>query len=302
MTVKEEINSQRLFVENKLGKGVAFGTFGELLQGVLPNKEMDFLVTLPISCFSHAYFTTGADLIDLSITPASKLKALKLANMILDHFSLPKSGRIMIQNDIPEGKGMASSSADLVAVGRAISKYYDISLPTPLLEKFMQEIEPTDGVMYPGVVSFFHKKVQLCEFLGVLPSLTIVGTDEGGEVDTIEFNKIPKPFTMAEKEELLNIISKAIHNQDVKKIGEVATRSAILNQKLRPKKSLNEMLKICKEVNGLGVVVAHSGTCLGIILSPYDTEYETQLNKATDRIEKLSNYVSIYHSWNHIND
>lgn len=101
-----------------------------------------------------------------------------------------------------------------------------------------------------------------------------------------------------EYRELLSTISTAIQNQDVFTIGEVASRSAILNQKLRPKQSLNELISICEEVGGLGVVVAHSGTCLGILLSPDNEKYKEQLHTVSERISKRFKKFTIYQSWN----
>lgn len=87
----------------------------------------------------------------------------------------------MIESDLPIGKGLASSSADLLATARAIESCYGINIPISLLQRFMVEIEPTDGVMYPGVVSFFHRKVELGEIFGPMPRMTVVAVDEGGK-------------------------------------------------------------------------------------------------------------------------
>ena len=38
------------------GVSSAFGTFGELLQGVLPEEDGDFLVTLPVARWTMARF------------------------------------------------------------------------------------------------------------------------------------------------------------------------------------------------------------------------------------------------------
>ncbi|PEE44042.1 GHMP family kinase ATP-binding protein [Bacillus pseudomycoides] len=301
MAVKIRDNFEKTIKTVLSGEGIAFGTFGELLQGVLPDGDVDFLVTLPISRFSYAKFTVRTKESTIEVFPVFKIKAKKLANRILDYYNLPKGGALVINSEIPSGKGLASSSADLVAVTRAIEECYDIKIPIAQLQSFMSEIEPSDGVMYEGTVSFYHKKVQLHKFLGNLPPLTIVSTDEGGEVDTIEFNKIVKPFTAEDKMEyrqLLSTISTAIQNQDVFTIGKVASRSAILNQKLRPKQSLNELIAICEEIGGLGVVVAHSGTCLGILLSPDNEKYEEQLHTVSERISAKFKNFSIYQSWN----
>ena len=42
--------------------------------------------------------------------------------------------------------------------------------------------------MYGHVVAFYHRQVRLCRVLPELPPLTIVGIDEGGQVDTVDFN------------------------------------------------------------------------------------------------------------------
>lgn len=153
--------------------------------------------------------------------------------------------------------------------------------------------------MYSAVVAFYHKQVRLREFLGALPPLTIVGIDEGGEVDTCRFNETPKLFTMEEEQEylhLLHAISTAVKKQDVSTIGRITTRSAVLNQKLHPKQTLEEIIAICEEVRGVGVVVAHSGTCLGILLSPLHPEYRFQLQKAQNFLAELPGSPLLYYS------
>src|SRR5579871_5667863 len=134
---------------NQVGIGKAFGTFGELLQGVLPT-ERHFLVTLPIQLHSNVEWVTGKQWMELTVTPHHKHKSLALARQLLSYWQLPLQGRLVLHSNIPEGKGMASSSADLVATARAIAHAYQRHLPMALLETLMAEIEPSDGVMYNG--------------------------------------------------------------------------------------------------------------------------------------------------------
>ncbi|UFJ41463.1 kinase [Brevibacillus humidisoli] len=282
-----------------MGKGSACGTFGELLQGALEEEDSDFLVTFPIDRQAHATFISDPARDELIVEPPQKQKSRRLAEMILRFFSLPLGGVLRLTADIPVGKGLASSSADLVATARAIEDCFSLQLPVPLLETFMRQIEPSDGVMYPGVVSFFHRRVQLRELIGPLAPLTVVSIDEGGEVDTIEFNRLPKQYTTADRQEyqqLLDAMTTAIRQNDLATIGKISTRSAILNQKLRPKRTLDQLLAICEEVEGLGVSVAHSGTCLGILLSPQHVRYQEQLTAASLHLQQLADQVVIYHS------
>lgn len=283
----------------RVGYGSAFGTFGELLQGVLPDEDRDFLVTLPIKRFTHAVFTPAPTLTNVLVLPAHKQKSRTLAEMILTQFELPRGGMLTLDTDLSEGKGFASSSCDLVATARAIEHAFDITIALPVLERFMAQIEPSDGVMYPGCVFFYHRLVQLGACLGSLPPLTIVGADEGGEVDTIAFNTLRKPFTSSDKVEyrqLLDLAKAAFADQDLATLGRIATRSAVLNQKVRPKRALKDVIALSDEIGGLGVANAHSGTVLGILLSPAHPHYAEQLATAQARLTSLVGNAMVYHA------
>ena len=285
------------FERLQIGTGRAFGTFGELLQGVLGDGDLSFMVTLPISLYARATFVPDPFNPVLSVFPPHKTKALRLVHDLLAHFHLACGGVLTLASEIPEGKGMAGSSADLVATVRAIESCLRIAIPTPVVHRFMRRIEPSDGVMHAGIVSFYHQEVRLREFLGSLPTLTIIGGDEGGEVDTVEFNKLPKPFTAEDKQEyqqLLDQISTAVRSGDLRTVGRVATRSAVLNQKLCPKQTLEHFSAVCAELDGLGVVVAHSGPCLGILFSPTHIDYRRQLMMACNRIRQITGNVFVY--------
>lgn len=199
--------------DHLVGIGKSSGTFGELLQGVLYENNYNFLVTLPISNFSEATFKSVSVLNDILVFPSHKQKSKLLAQKLLLKLGLPLGGVLEINSNLPEGKGLASSSADLVATYRAIKNCFNIETEMSTLQGLISEIEPTDGVMYDGVISFYHKKVELRDFLGYMPPICILSIDEGGIVDTIEFNKINRYFSSEEKKEydcLLNELSIAI--------------------------------------------------------------------------------------------
>ncbi|WP_066501822.1 kinase [Abyssisolibacter fermentans] len=293
---KELISTYR-----NIGEGSSFGTFGELLQGVLCDNGKNFLVTFPIKSFSRATLVFKSSIKTLTVHPSYKTKSLRLAKMLMTYFGIPVKGRLIIDSDIEVGKGLASSSADLVATARSIESCFGINISNELLQSFMNKIEPSDGVMYPGVVSYYHRDAKLIEFLGELPPITILGIDEGGNVDTIEFNKTLKPFSERENmkyQELLHEISNAVKNQDLDTIGRISTESAFLNQKVMPKKHLHFMNSLCQEINGLGIIISHSGTCIGIMLSQENPKYNQQLYTAQERIRTLTDKLMICFSWN----
>lgn len=65
------------------GIGKSHGTFGELLQGVLPNNK-DFLVTFPIKQFSECEFISIPENDELIVYPSNKYKSYQLAVKILN--------------------------------------------------------------------------------------------------------------------------------------------------------------------------------------------------------------------------
>ncbi|MEU2108426.1 kinase [Streptomyces sp. NPDC019507] len=279
------------------GVGTAFGTFGELLQGVLPEENGDFLVTLPVARWTRATFRPGPGMDELVVRPHRKQKALRLARMIVGEAPQPTGGVLTLNSVIPEGKGLASSSADLVATARAVGQALGLAMPASRIERLLARIEPTDGVLYPGIVAFHHRSVRLRAVLGSLPAMTVVGVDEGGAVDTVDFNRIPKPFTVADRHEyarLLDRLADAIRSRDLTEVGRIATRSALMNQPLRHKWSLDRMREICREVGGLGIAVGHSGTTLGVLLDATDPACPHRATAAAQACTELTGGVAVY--------
>lgn len=214
-------------------------------------------------------------------------------------FNLNMGGTLHIQSELPEGKGCASSSADMVATARAIRSAFGLDIPQPFLARIMGSIEPSDGVMYQGIVSFYHREGMLRRFLGHLPSLTIVALDEGGQVDTIEFNKRRKSFSRTERVEYENLLfemEQAVARGDLLSLGKISTRSAILNQELLPKSHLDVLLDVCGRYDALGVVAAHSGTQLGLLLGPGSPNHPQDLSAISAELAQHSSNVSIYHT------
>ncbi|MFE0189622.1 kinase [Streptomyces sp. NPDC058989] len=277
--------------------GTAFGTFGELLQGVLPERDGDFLVTLPVARWTMATFRQNPDSGELIVRPPEKTKARRLACMILEEAPQATGGLLTVNSVIPEGKGLASSSADLVATARAVGQALDVEMPASRIERLLARIEPTDGVLYPAIVAFHHRTVRLRAVLGSLPTMGVVGIDEGGSVDTVDFNRIPKPFTTADRHEyarLLDGLADAVRRRDLAEVGRIATRSALMNQALRHKCSLEPMREICREVGGLGVAVGHSGTTLGVLLDATDPAYTHRVSAAAQACSELAGNVAVY--------
>ena len=282
----------------RAGAGAANGTFGELLQGSLRNDDNQFLVTLPIQKFSRVVFTPNLTCNRVTVTPAHKTKSQQLIQRLVDHYGLRFGGHLKIQSELPEGKGMAGSSADLIASARALESTLGLAIPMELILSLLRTIEPSDGVMYSEFVTFFHRKVKLVRRLGSPSGLKVVAVDEGGQIDTVEYNRRNYLFTdneCTEYTELLQTIERAIRDNDLAALGRVTTRSAMMNQERNPKRYLDRMIEIGEDVRALGVVVTHSGPCLGLLF-PDDPGYRIPVEHARTALASLTDNVFVVES------
>ncbi|MEU7022172.1 kinase [Streptomyces sp. NPDC046203] len=280
-----------------VGGGSAPGTFGELLQGVLPDGR-HFLVTLPITTGSTATFRYADDAAGITVHAPRKSKSAQVAALALEALGRPGGGELTLAGELPEGKGLASSSADLVATVRAVADAFGIVLPATAVESLLREVEPSDGVMYDEIVAFLHREVRLHSRLGRLPPLVVVGYDEGGQVDTVAYNRRPTPVDTRARAEyafLLDRLTAAVVAGDLRTAGAVATRSAVLHARQRPRAALAPLLAARAETDALGVVAAHSGTVLGVLLAADDPELDRKIACLQARHATLGGPSALYH-------
>ncbi len=274
----------------------ANGVFGELLQGVSGNNR-SFLVTAPVDIHVKAFFVHDPTMQKIVVTNKEKTKSQTLADKIYEKYCLKTGGTISINTGFPIGKGLGSSSADLVALSRALAIAYTLQLTECDIEDLIRGIEPTDGVMYQEIVSYYHKEVKLRKTLGKLNGAMVIGVDEGGEIDTVEYNNVKRVYTEKDKEnydELYTKIEKAIISNDIHAVGQISSQSGILNQRFNPKKLLDRFLKIANHLNIPGVIVAHSGTYLGFLVDKKRSDLDYCVQRIKDYILDIGYQYEVF--------
>jgi uncharacterized protein involved in propanediol utilization len=281
----------------KLGKGSCHGTFGELVQGII--GERPFLITLPIpSLRSEAIFIPDPAISEIRVVD-SKIKAMRAGNLLLQQFGVKGGGQLEIRSNIPAGKGLASSSADIVAALRAIADSFSLPLTKEMTSTIAARVEPTDGVMYEEVVAYDYINGQLMERFGVLPPFILVGMDLGGTVNTIEYNQVPKVYSQDDHKHFLEAydwVKKGFTENNLTYICKAATISARVNQKILPKADFHKLEKLAHTCQG-GTVVAHSGTVAGILIDrnvPNCHEVVSQLSREMSIPFKSMN-INLFH-------
>lgn len=244
------------------------GHCGELVQGMLDGQY--FLVTCPIDFFARVQ-------VDLHLgghgveAPADCPKAAAAVSATLRHLGREElRARLTVHSPIPRGKGMGSSTADVAAAIAATGLALGHELEPVVIGRLALSVEPTDGIMFPGLALFDHREGRICQELGPPPPMEIVALDFGGVVDTMDFNRVDRrpvwQSVASEAAEALQLVRLGVERCDPALVGQGASLSAGAGQKILFKPQLPRVMDFAREVDAVGVNVSHSGTLIGVLL------------------------------------
>ena len=239
------------------------GSCGELVQGFYKGEPL--LVTCPIEKFSAV--EVGGDFFCVE---GLGEKSLLMLEKVLKCLQVEKSFGIKLTTELPHGKGMASSSADLAAVAYAVAKFFGREFTAEEISKLAAEIEPTDGIFFDGVVAMNPVTGKFLKNIRVSGNFFIAIFDCGGEIDTVKFAR-RSDFQIPQLDDILDF--------------ELAEKSALANQKILPKPHLEEIIKFAKELGAATVNVAHSGTVIGIFFHAADKYIDKKILEITRRFD-----------------
>lgn len=264
------------------------GSCGELAQGMVDGDY--FLVSCPIDMHSTATvtLTPGDGRVD---APPHAPKSRQAVILTLAHFGRDDVDALLrLSSQLPRGKGMASSTADvsasIAATAAALDEQQDISPQT--IASIALRVEPSDSIMLPGIAVLDHKRGNIAEILGHPPPMRVVVLDFGGDVDTLAFNGVNRDGILLEMqpefEEALSLISRGVRKGNAADIGAGATRSAIANQHLLYKPQLDAVIRLADDAGAVGVTAAHSGTVLGMLFDDDGALAENAISRAWETL------------------
>ncbi|MDR1702567.1 MAG: GHMP kinase [Sporomusaceae bacterium] len=264
------------------------GACGELAQGTIDG--VNFLITCPIDWYSEACVLSSA----ANIKP----KTAAAIRATLKYLGVSQTINVKINSTLPQGKGMASSSADISAACQAVALLAAQKLLSPdEIAGIALSIEPTDAIFYPGIMMFDHLKGKIRRPLGNPPPMPIAVFDIAGcAVDTINFNARQDLAALnraKEKKTALaaEMIIEGIAKQNPAYIGQGATLSALANQDILFKPHLEKIIAIAAEHAAHGVCIAHSGTVFGVLLDAEKLDAQAELSKNICRLEENIKYL-----------
>jgi uncharacterized protein involved in propanediol utilization len=223
------------------------------------------------------------------------VKALSAARLTFAYLDLPLvEGVLTVHADIPVGWGLGSSTSDVIAAIRAVACAFQRRLaPEVLAEIAVQAEVASDSVMFEDRAILFAQRdgLVLEEFPLGLPALEVLGVNtdlDGSGIDTLLMR--PAEYSQWEVEAfrpLLGLLRRALHNQDAKLLGRVASASARINQRHLPKPYFDHFERLGEEVGAVGLQVAHSGSVIGILFDGTSPDTEERIEEARAKVAEM---------------
>lgn len=251
------------------------GTCGELVQGAIAG--LDVHVTCPIDRWAEARFRPAAGSVDarafLAGLPRHPKVRAALARLLDEAGAAVLPGRLQLFSALPRGKGMGSSTGDIIAALAAVAAALGRPADADRLADLALAVEPTGGTMFPGIAVFDHRHGRIRGSLGSSPALEVLILDPGGTVNTAAFNRRPDlPEQNRAKEpavrEALTMVLDGLRRSDPDAVAAGATLSARAHQAILHKELLEPVTALAREVGAAGVCVAHSGVVIGVLCNP----------------------------------
>jgi len=241
------------------------GTCGEFIQGWFAGNPC--LVSSPIDRYSRITIAQGPGTLK-----GLKPKSIAMIAEVFRRYSIAEAERDRLQitmaSDIPLEKGMASSTADLAGMAAGLSAYFDLGLTPEAIGTLCSAIEPSDNLMFPTLNLFNHIDGRVLKRFDGCVAAELLIIDFHGGIDTMSFNETQDDYSSSDLKVFAEIVAQfenGVKTNNLKEIGEACTRSAFLNQKRLRKPYLELVNELSLTYGGLGTIIGHSGTVIGIL-------------------------------------
>lgn len=263
----------------RVGLGRIHAHHGEIVQGVFYSSDGVLehgLVTLPCSLFGTRARFLPLPSGPLTVEPGDRPRARTAARLTLDALGRTGwGGSVRIEGNVPLRWGCGSSTTDVLATILAVADAFGAALEPEWIARLSVASETaSDSLMYgpERAVLFAQRRGSvLLDLGGPLPAVRVLGfnTEEDRGVETLSLP--PCQYSAWEAEAfrpILGLLRRAVEQQDPALLGRVASASAAIMQRHRPKRFMPELLRLAREVGALGIQVAHSGTVAGFLFEP----------------------------------
>lgn len=254
----------------RIYSGVCHGTLGELLQGpYAQDGELHIgLISLPVRKYSWVHFAPGEDG-EIAVDLAGKDKCRQAIALYLQaHGKRLPRGRWSHDSELPLGKGMASSTADIVATIRCLDRIFGLDTAPAAIADLLRGIERSDSVFLDTHALYLSGRQQIVQAFDTPLRLHACYIDEGGTVETEKCASALLAHYRRHLDAYQDNLARALQafaTHDLAGICACATRSAELAQGVIAKRHLDALIERRGEFAADGIVVAHTGSLLGYL-------------------------------------
>lgn len=248
--------------------GMCPASCGEFVQGYVDKEE--YLCSYAIDLYSTAIVEEKLE--DINIGPHKSRNAIE---MVFNNFDIPikESKKISLQIDsqIPTGKGMASSTADIGATIKATLALLQKDMTSEEISRLAAKIEPTDSIFIEETNIFNILNGEVIKCLGNLKNAKVLILEPNRTLNTRRIRSTPNYMeTKLKNKDLIKeafcLLEDGIRKNDLNLVGKACNISSLANENIHQKVGLKEIIEISKNYGAYGVNIAHSGTVVGILL------------------------------------
>ena len=254
---------------------------GELIQGLINGSEK--LISCPIDWYSTVEVKQGTAH-QFDERPLMR-RAVKAA---LKHLQIDESWHqklsIRFDSTIPVAKGMASSTADIAATAVATARHFQQELNSQALAQICTSLEPSDSTFLHQLSLFDHNQGLIHRQYEWVPDLNILIFESPAQLNTADYHQMPRQQRLKQNEALLadaiRVFEQATETKDVSLFGKACTLSAFASQNILAKPGFEQFQLLIEKFALPGMVVAHSGTIVGLLCSPQQHDCDAILAAA----------------------
>ncbi len=277
-----------------------YARIGELIQGILPDHSSFLVSGLPSrTLYSEAILEDGPDNSDEAAASALPDKARQALGLFMQAYAgTPLAGKsIRLHSNIPPGKGLSSSSADVLSVLYVANDYLQAGATPEEIYRIAARVEPTDPCLSQGIV-LFKQQTGVTDRSISLPPMTLLFFDAAPDrkVETLDLQRSYTAGAPGFFDELLRRFLRSAENKDHEGLMDCITQSAIYNQSILPLPRFDDYHQLAGKT-GAGLMVAHSGTIIGLLTRPEQAAtLREQLEALANHYQSTSVYTENYFS------
>lgn len=255
-----------------LGSGSCGGTLGELFQGPIAwGRRLE----IAIASLAFSGRTTCQYVLDPLARAAhsdgleDRPKTARALGLLLSqHGVVLPPGRWCFASDLDVGKGMASSTADIVAAIRCVARIAGRRFRTRDVMNVLRHVERSDSVFLDEAALYLserhHVVVRFGRWLGYTAAYmvepTMVDTETMRDCLLEHYRRHAVEYRRA----LDSFLAGAVQ-RDPYLVARAATESSRLSQRCLPKRWFAALRSAMRCVSADGIFVAHTGSIVGYL-------------------------------------